>query len=85
MQGMADQPAKAPTPAAVEKLLDNLTWTEVPKPEGVEPGTPYPTHQGVIKFGGMANGAELKCYRLSNGQRVFDGHDVVRIFGAPVP
>jgi hypothetical protein len=37
---------------------------------------PYATHEGVLKFGGQ----ELKCYRLSSGERIIDNHDFAMLF-----
>jgi len=64
--------------APIHRLLDTLDWTPVDKPEGVDPDGLYATHEGVLEIGG----ARLRCYQLSDGQRVFDAGDVAEFFGA---
>ena len=59
----------------VDRLMDSLEWT----PTGATPGQdglPYATHTGVLMLGEMA----LRCYQLSNGQRVLDAKDLAKMF-----
>lgn len=61
---------------SVETLLDTVEWRETGMTDDGD-GLPYPTHEGVLNLGGI----ELKCYRLSNGVRVFDAESVAQFFG----
>jgi len=62
----------------VEKLIDDACKPVkmydgfVPEPNGL----PYITHEGLLKIGD----ASLRCYVLSNGQRIFDKRDVEAFF-----
>ena len=64
------------TPA--ERLLDTVEWHNC---EGATPDidfcVPYATHYGWLLIAGYS----LKCYRLNNGQRVFEAESVHRFFG----
>ncbi len=62
--------------APIDKLLAGLDWTPMPPPEETSCGL-VATHEAVLKIGG----ARLRCYALSDGQRVFDAGDVERFFG----
>jgi hypothetical protein len=51
---------------SIKRLLDSAVWTALPAP--AETGElPYATHEGILTFAG----AELRCYQLSTGERVF--------------
>lgn len=41
---------------------------------------PYITHEGVMKIGD----ANLRCYVLSNGMRIFDAEDVEKFFNSVI-
>jgi hypothetical protein len=59
----------------IESLLNNVAWEKTnQKPEG---DLPYATHSGVLKIGDI----ELRCYRLSTGQAVFNAEDFEALFG----
>jgi hypothetical protein len=63
----------------IEKMLDNVTWDEYPTTSPLGPEdreVPYATHGGILEIGGI----KLRCYRLSNGQTVFNGEDVKSFF-----
>lgn len=56
--------------STADAILQRVTWTSVPPPANHEQDElPYPTHEGVISIEGMF---DLKCYQLSNGQRIID-------------
>lgn len=58
-------------------IYSNVVWTPLPPPSEPNPdGIPHATHSGVIEVYDM----KLKCYQLSNGQRVIDAADMMRIF-----
>ena len=62
----------------VEIFLDqNVEWTEVEPPEDITGDIPYVVRSGVLRIGSD----ELRCYVLSNGQRIFDADDFGRFFG----
>lgn len=66
--------------SSIEKLLEEeIEWTPLPVPEVVEGDLPYATHQGTLEVGSLS----LRCYTLSNGQRIFDADDIDRAFGHP--
>jgi hypothetical protein len=57
-----------------ESILDGVQWVET----GLTPsadGLPYATHSGELDI----LGSKLRCYRLSNGQSVFDADDIAAI------
>ena len=62
----------------IDRLLDAVGWREC---KGAIPtaddGVPYATHEGVLWIGS----GSLKCYKLSNGQRIFEAESVHRFFG----
>lgn len=62
----------------MDRLLDSLDWQAVPEPDRVLDDLPYVTHQGVFRMD--IDAPELRCYQLSDGQRVFDPEDVTRFF-----
>lgn len=55
-----------------------VDWQPLPAPDS-ESTLPHATHEGVLRVGDI----ELKCFQLTNGQRVFDLNDVERLFGGP--
>ena len=59
-------------------ILDGVLWERVASVQENSDGLPWVTHQGVFDFAG----ARLRCYQLSDGQRVFDADDVEAAFGA---
>jgi len=62
----------------IPMFLNGVTWEAVPfDPEKVvvgEPGLPYVTHSGVFEM----MGEKMRCFRLSNGQAVFEKEDFER-------
>jgi hypothetical protein len=61
----------------MERLLDMVRWIER-EPNAERTGDlPYVTHEGVLHIIGY----DLKVYRLSSGQTVFDGVDFERFIG----
>lgn len=62
--------------APIETILDRLDWQEIPGDVLVDDGLPYATHSGVLDIGGFV----LRCYQLSDGQRLFDAEDVERFY-----
>jgi hypothetical protein len=66
----------------IDRALDTVDWVECKGESPVDDdGLPYATHEGVLKLGSI----ELKCYQLSNGQRVIDAADAERFFGMESP
>ena len=61
--------------APVDLMLDAVDWQPLPEFDGV--GL-HATHEGHINFGEL----RLKCYVLSDGQRVFDADSMEEFFGA---
>lgn len=61
----------------IEMMLDGATWRPLPPIEKTGEDIPHATHEGVLKIGDET----LRCYQLSNGQRVFAEEDVCRFFG----
>lgn len=65
--------------SAMDAMLDDVKWRELPQPHVSMAGDPdalYATHEGVIEDLG------LRCFVLSDGQRVFDASDVEAWFEA---
>jgi hypothetical protein len=58
-------------------IMDGVHWEQVAVAQGSGDDLPWVTHQGVFDFAG----ARLRCYQLSDGQRVFDSDDVEAAFG----
>jgi hypothetical protein len=60
----------------IEQMLDRVQWT--PREDNAEHdgSLPYATHSGVLTIAGY----DLQCYRLSDGQTVFDADDFRRFF-----
>ena len=56
--------------------LDNVDWQPIPKPDATD-GLPWATHEGVFQIGDV----ELRCYQLSNSQRVIDCDDLQAFLG----
>jgi hypothetical protein len=64
---------------AIGALLSKIEWMPIPGTLGVideEAGAVSATHCGVIELRGF----RLRCFQLSNGQRVFDLDDVEKMF-----
>jgi hypothetical protein len=64
----------------IEMILDGVVeWRVVQQsdtPDPIEDNLPYATHSGVLKIGDYS----LRCYRLSNGQAVFNADDFEKFF-----
>jgi hypothetical protein len=56
----------------IDATLDALPWTVVENPDKGDGTLPYVTHHGVLTIAGLT----LRCYQLSNGQRIFDADDL---------
>ena len=61
----------------IEMMLDGVHWQEAPTPEQPSDGMLWATHAGVLELAG----SKLRCYRLSNGQTIFDADDFHDFFG----
>jgi len=61
----------------IDAVLDKVEWVSMEQPIDDGSGLPYATHAGVLKIGDI----ELKCYQLSDGNRVFEAESVERFFG----
>lgn len=60
----------------IDIMMDAVKWELVPKNESIPDETLHATHEGRLEFLGIS----LKCYRLNDGQAVFDADDVQRFF-----
>ena len=60
----------------IEQMLDTVVWT-AGEAAPHAPDELYATHEGVLGIGGV----KLRCYRLNNGQTVFDADDFRAFFG----
>jgi len=70
-------PSEMKTP--IGAVLDSLEWKPTGDPdqyEGERAALPYATHEAVLQIGN----ARLRCFKLSDGQRVFDVDDVEKFF-----
>lgn len=63
--------------AAIQKLLDEVTWEVIPTPTDLEPGELYATHSGMLKLMDV----ELRVHQLNDGQRIIDADDLAKLFG----
>lgn len=54
---------------SVPDMLAGVAWIEASHDQ--VPGGLYATHEGIFEIGG----AKLRCYRLNNGEAVFDADD----------
>lgn len=65
----------------IEMMLDGVTWVQTTgssadnKPTG-DKDELYATHEGVFEILGQ----KMRCYRLSNGQAVFNADDFEAFF-----
>lgn len=59
----------------IEMMLGGVQWIAVDPPDDIS-DLPYATHEGVLNLLGM----DLKCYRLSTGQAIFDAEDMEKFF-----
>jgi hypothetical protein len=64
-----------PAESPIDQLLNQLEWEVLPEIED-QAGELYATHIGTLQLMGL----ELRCYRLNNGQAVFDADDIARFF-----
>jgi len=66
----------------IEMMLAGVTWVVATpdRPSGPDndEGVPYATHEGVLDLFGH----KMRCYRLSNGQTVFNADDFQAWFEA---
>lgn len=62
----------------MKKFLSRVDWKAIDrKPEAAEQeGELYATHEGIVEI----HGHKFRCYRLSNGEDVFDTDDVAAFF-----
>jgi hypothetical protein len=60
----------------IEMILDGVEWVEAEGDAPSNSNLPHVTHSGVLKIGDHS----LKCFRLSNGQAVFDADDFENFF-----
>lgn len=64
---------------SIDRLMDSIEWRELPLPDFDEDRAdiPHATHEGTISLGDF----QLRCYKLSDGQRIVDGKDFDKLFG----
>lgn len=61
---------------ATKYLIDSVCKPNE-KPENLKEGEIWATHSGVLEVEGF----KMRCYILSNGERIFDMDDVEAYFG----
>jgi hypothetical protein len=72
---MSEETEMSKTP--IEMMMDGVEWVEMEADHARDfNDLPFATHSGVLTIGDYS----LKCYRLSNGQAVFDGDDFENFF-----
>jgi hypothetical protein len=59
----------------IETMLETVEWTAGPETEHGD-GDLWATHSGVLDIAGIS----LRCYRLNNGQAVFNADDFKKFF-----
>ena len=66
--------------ATLPMKLGGVDWKECEprRAETLDEDQPFATHHGIFRIAG----AEMRCYRLSNGQEVIDADDMRAFFGA---
>lgn len=62
----------------MDKVFEAVEWQAVDWPEVPAEGLPYATHRGILRI----MGAELECFILSDGSRIFTAESLARFFGA---
>ena len=61
----------------IEKMMNSVAWVKQENQPSESGDLPYVTHEGCLSIGTI----KLKCYRLSDGQAIFDADDISRFFG----
>ena len=57
----------------IEMLLDRVSWEDTGRePAPTDGDTLFATHEGTLEIMGHS----LRCYRLNNGQAVFNADDL---------
>lgn len=59
----------------IPAFFNGVTWEAVPPSGKDSEGLPFVTHQGVFEL----LGHRLRCFRLSNGQAVFEQEDFEKL------
>lgn len=67
---------KSKSVSPVERLVDSVV-KPVENPTPSKSGLSHITHEGLFVMGDI----QMKCYILSNGERVFDADDFEKHFG----
>lgn len=62
--------------APIDIVMDRVQWTPIKHEQ--QPDGLYATHEGTLTIEGYT----LRCYILSDGQRVFHAEDVEKFFFA---
>lgn len=60
----------------IDMILNGVEWIAAEPPDTTDDGIPYATHSGMLRVGEF----ELRCYQLSDGQRIFDADDLATFF-----
>ena len=67
-----------------DTFLSNVKWEPLAGDAPADESIPWATHRGVLRI----NGSELECFRLSNGQAVFEANSFRKFldewFGGPI-
>lgn len=62
----------------MEALMGEIPWELIEaQPTAANGDLPHATHQGIFLFSGQ----KIRCYRLSNGEAIFDADDFQDVFG----
>lgn len=70
------EPAGRKVKTPVDRLLAKVEWKPIEDAHLHDDGTyPYATHEGMFDFYGV----QLRCYQLSNGQRVVNAEDIAML------
>lgn len=67
---------------AINAMMNRVKWKTYEATEPVPQGELHATHEGILDFGGDV---KIRCYQLSDGQRVLDAEDCYEFFGMPLP
>ena len=52
--------------------MEKVEWRALPEPTEAPGDLPYATHEGELELGEAC----LRCYTLSNGQRIINAEDL---------
>lgn len=63
---------------SIDRLMETVAWRPLLLPnEASDSDIPFATHEGEIQLGEH----KVRCYKLSDGQRIFNGEDFDKLWG----